>query len=117
MSAKRDKSINLIVGKNIRAEREKAGMKQSTLAEKIGMEPSSLSSAERGNVGVSLERIKKICEVLSIPSDRILFGEIEKNDVQDITERLERLTPKQLRVVHNIIIDVLDAFSLDTPSL
>lgn len=114
MSAKSNKSLNLQIGNNIRQERLKAGMTQPVLAEKLGLEPNSLSSVERGHVGISIEKLIKICKIFSIPSDRLLFGKVEKSDVQDMTERLERLSPEQLRVARNVLNDMLDAFSLDS---
>lgn len=115
MSAKSNKSLNLQIGNNIRRERLKAGMTQPVLAEKLGLEPNSLSSVERGHVGISIEKLIKICIILGISSDRLLLGEAAKNDVQDMTERLERLTPGQLRVARNVLNDMLDGFSLDSP--
>ena len=114
MSAKSNKSIKMTIGQNIRRVREQARWTQAALAEKIGMEPNSLSSVERGNVGISMEKLIKISKVFAVSLDDLILGEREKNDVQDMVDRLERLAPEQLRVAYNVLSDLLDGFSLNS---
>lgn len=109
---KEKKDINVEIGRNIQREREKAGYTQEGLSEMIGLGPKSLSSAERGVVGVSLSTLKQICTVLSIPSDRLIFGELEKQDVSQISERLERLSPRQFEVACKVLNSLMEAFAL-----
>ena len=73
------KEINIQVGEQIKAARETAKITQEQLAEKIEVSPQFVSDAERGLVGVSLATLKRICVELSVSSDRILFGERERN--------------------------------------
>ena len=46
--------INVILGENIRRERERAGYTQERLSEMIDMSTQNLSTVERGMAGVSL---------------------------------------------------------------
>lgn len=101
-----------IIGANIRREREKAGYTQERFSELIGLGPKSLSAAERGLVGISLSTLRKICQVLSVPSDRILFGAMQEQDVEDIAERLRLLSPKQLEIARAMLGNLLEAFVL-----
>ena len=71
------KEINIEIGQRIKEAREKAGLTQKRFSELIGLGPKSVSALERGTVGISLTTLKKICLVLSISSDQILFGERE----------------------------------------
>lgn len=73
------KEINIKIGARIKAEREKAGLTQERFSEVIGMGTKSVSVLERGTVGISLSTLKKICRVLSVSSDRILFGQTGQN--------------------------------------
>ena len=110
---KQAKQINLTVGANIQKARESARLTQEQLSERIGIGSTSLSAIERGVVGVSLTTMRNICEVLSVSSDTILFGDqAEKNDVQRLTERLERLTPEQFEVADAMLSQLIAAFSL-----
>ena len=51
--------------------------------------------------------------MLSISSNSLLFEESPKNDVQAITERLERLTPEQFAIANDILCKVMEAFSVN----
>lgn len=104
--------IDILVGSNIKRERMKAGYTQEAFSELIGIGTKSLSAIERGTVGVSLCTLLKICNVLSISSNSLLFENSHKNDVQAITERLEHLTPEQFSIANDILCKVLAAFAL-----
>lgn len=106
------KEINVEIGMRIKVARERAGLTQERFSELIELGPKSVSALERGTVGISLTTLKRICSVLSIPSDQILFGEIGKNDVSDLTIRLEQLSPEQYRIVREIVQKLLEAFAL-----
>ena len=103
--------IDVLVGSNIKRERVKAGYTQETFSELIGIGTKSLSAIERGTVGVSLATLLKICKVLSISSNSLLFENTPKNDVQAITEKLERLSPEQFEIANDILCKVIEAFS------
>lgn len=107
------KEIDLLVGNNIKRERIKAGYTQEKFSELIGIGTKSLSAVERGTVGVSLTTLLRICKVLSVSSNSLLFEESPKNDVQAITERLERLTPEQFAIANDILCKVIEAFSVN----
>ena len=109
---KEKKQINIEIGFNVKRERERAQMTQERFSEMIGIGPKSLSAIECGSVGFSLTTMKTICETLAIPADALLFGRKQPNDVQDLTERLERLTPSQLNVAKDILYKLLEAFRL-----
>ena len=106
------KEINILVGANIKREREKAGYTQERFSEMVGIGTKSLSAIERGTVGVSLTLLVRICNVLSISSNTLLFEDTPKNDVQGLTERLERLNPDQYEIARSIICKLFEAFSI-----
>jgi len=106
------KNIDLLVGSNIKRERLKAGYTQEQFSELIGLGTKSLSAIERGMVGVSLSTLLRICKVLSISSSSLLSENSPKNDVQSITESLERLSPAQFAIASDILHKVIEAFSI-----
>lgn len=71
---KEKKPINIRVGTNIQRLREERHYTQEALSEKLGVTPNHLSAIERGVSGISLELMEKLCEVLSVTADHILFG-------------------------------------------
>lgn len=104
------KAINIEVGANIKAMRERAGLTQEQLSERIGIGVKSLSAVERGTVGVSLTTLRKLCEELSVSSDALLFGVREETDISDIVDGLQRMTLSQLNIVREMIHVLTKAF-------
>ncbi len=110
---KEKKNINILVGANIKRERERAGYTQEKFSEMIGMGPKSLSAIERGTVGISLSAFQKVCEVLSVSSDMLLFPTQEKNDVQILIDRLARLSPEEFEIATGIFSRLMEAFEVN----
>ena len=104
--AKMDK---VAIGSRLREARNIAKLTQEQLAEKVGIGTTYISDIERGAKFPSLSLFIKIVDALGVSSDFILRGEIEagKNCVyDDITRKLDGLTPKQKLGV----ADLIDAY-------
>ena len=108
---KKKKELNVAIGTHIQTAREAAGLTQEQLAELLPMATTNLSSVECGTVGISLKTLVRICEILSVSSDTILFGETEKNDAGQLAARLERLPPAQFRIAENMLNALFAAFA------
>lgn len=107
------KQINIEVGARIKCARESAGLTQDRFSELIGMGTKSVSALERGTVGISLSTLQRICQVLSISSDEILFGnDIAENDVQILTGRLAYLSSEQFEITKEILNKLFEAFAI-----
>lgn len=105
------KQLNIMVGQNIKREREKAGYTQERFSELIGIGPKSLSAIERGTVGVSLSLLLRITKLLGITTDSILLAEQHKNDVDDLVEKLQNLPQMQFVLVRDVVYKILEIFS------
>ncbi len=106
------KELNVIVGANIKREREKAGYTQDQFSETLGIGSKSLSSIERGVVGVSLTLLLKICNILHVSTNVILLEQTRNNDINGILSQLEQLSPEQFDIASEMITTLLKAFSL-----
>jgi len=51
----------------LRSEREKAGLTQGDLAERLGLTQSFISKCERGERRLDLVEVRRICKELKIP--------------------------------------------------
>ncbi len=109
---KEKKDINIEIGNRIKKARETAGLTQDRFAELIGMGTKNVSAIERGAVGVSLSSMQKICQVLSISSDNLLFEHQAENEVQALASRLRRLPPEQFNIAGDILNKLLEAFAV-----
>ncbi|MBO5232255.1 MAG: helix-turn-helix transcriptional regulator [Clostridia bacterium] len=93
-------------GSRLREARNMAKFTQEQLAEKVNIGTTYVSDIERGAKFPSLSLFIKLVDALGVSSDFILRGEIEagKNCVyDDITKKLDALTPKQRLGVVNLI--------------
>lgn len=97
---------NVLIGKRIRASRERLGMNQSELARKAGVTPSYLNRAEIGAFQApSVEKLTSIATALGVKLAD-LTGESEPLD-EDVAAQLERLDPADRRLVAEAIDEVL----------
>ena len=67
MNSKDDKVL-IVLGKRLREEREKAGLTQSELAKKAGINPNYYAVVERGEKNISYEKLQRVLKVLNIKS-------------------------------------------------
>lgn len=101
------------VGSRIRRAREAAGLTQERFAELVGISPQNVSCVERGLAGVSLTVLRRMCQILTVPSDTLLMGgDLGGNEVEAIAVRLRQLPPEQFQVVREAIDRILELASL-----
>ena len=105
------KEINIFIGNQVRIARERSGLTQEQFGELVSLGTKNVSDIERGVAGITVSTLKRICEKLSIPSDTIIFGEQNKNDVEYLTERLERLSPDQFAAVKEFLNRVFEFYA------
>ncbi len=110
LRAREKKEINIIVGENVRFYREQVKMSREKLSELVGVTPRFLADAELGFVGISLTNIKKICEVLGISADRLLWSREEKS--VEISERLSHVPAEYGELIEELIQKQLEIIAL-----
>ena len=90
----------------IRKAREDLGYTREKFAEKLDVSVSYLAELERGRTGISVKMLIKVCNVLGLSADYVLFG----NDRQEDTQRLDaihRIDEKYLPLLDNVITELL----------
>lgn len=65
-------------GSNLKKYREQKKIKQSELAEKIGVNQKDISRWERGERVPGAENIKKIAETLNVSADKLLGIQLQE---------------------------------------
>ena len=68
------KEHNIQIGEQIKAAREQAKLTQEQLSERVDVSPQYISDLERGVVGISIPTLKRLCTILGVSSDQLLFG-------------------------------------------
>ena len=107
------KEINIQIGEQIRLAREEAKLTQEQLAERIDVSPQYISDLERGVVGISIATLKRACLVLSVSSDRILFGNSSSAMAGQYENQFKTLTSEQIYLLKQIVDSYLKAILLE----
>ncbi|MBM6884705.1 helix-turn-helix domain-containing protein [Pseudoflavonifractor phocaeensis] len=90
----------------IRKAREDAGYTREKFAELLDVSVSYLAEVERGHTNVSVKTLIKICNVLGLSADYVLFGENREADTL-LLEKIHRLDKKYLPLLTDLINDLL----------
>ena len=107
------KDLNVLVGANIKREREKAGFTQDHFSELLGIGSKSLSSIERGVVGISLSTLLRCCEILHISANVLLYEQTRENDTDSIALQMKMLSAEQFEIASDVMTNLFRAFSLE----
>ncbi|MBQ9720791.1 MAG: helix-turn-helix domain-containing protein [Oscillospiraceae bacterium] len=116
---KEKKPINIEVGQRIKERREAAGLTQETLAEMVGLGVKHISAIERGAIGVSLPTLKRVCTVLSVSADDLLFDapdaaaqSEQERTIHQVSKRLSRLPANELKVMKELLDKAFEAMAV-----
>lgn len=90
----------------IRKAREDMGYTREQFAERLDVSVSYMAEVERGRTGISVKMLVKICKVLGLSADYILFGnEAEKDTLR--MDRIQRIDKKYLPLLDKMVIELL----------
>lgn len=73
--------ISSTIGSRIKKEREKAGLTQADLAERIGTASSMIGQWENNNRNPKMSVLQKIAAALNISVDNLLYDTVEKTEI------------------------------------
>lgn len=90
----------------IRKAREDMGYTREKFAELLDVSVSYLAEVERGRTGVSVKMLVKICHVLGLSADYVLFGEERDTDTA-LLEKINRVDKKYLPLLTKMLDELL----------
>lgn len=90
----------------IRQARENMGYTREKFAEKLDVSVSYLAELERGRTGISVKMLIKVCNVLGLSADYVLFGTERKAD-SDRVDAIHRIDDQYLPLLDKIIAELL----------
>ena len=82
------------------------GYTREQFAELLDVSVSYMAEVERGRTGVSVKMLMKICKVLGLSADYILFGE-ERSEDSEIVSKIRRLDDRYLPLVNRMLTEIL----------
>ena len=92
--------------RRIRKAREDLGYTREKFAELLDVSVSYMAEVERGRTGVSVKMLVKICNVLGLSADYVLFGEKSGEDAL-LLDRIRRLDRKYIPLLNDMITNLL----------
>lgn len=102
------KDFNVRIGANIQSARELSGYTQEQFSELINVTPKHLSAIERGVSGISIEKLCKICHLLGVSADYIIFGASDNYIDSDLTRKFNSLDNKYKKQVNKMLSILID---------
>ncbi len=101
------------MGRRISEQRKKKGFTQEELAEKGNLTTQFVSYAESGKRAMRPENLLKIATALEVSADYLLTGEIVDRDLLLLSDKIRNFTPRQLRILENIIAECSELIESD----
>ena len=90
----------------IRKAREDLGYTREKFAEKLDVSVSYLAELERGRTGISVKMLIKVCNVLGLSADYVLFGAERQDDALRL-DTIHRIDEKYLPLLDKVIAELL----------
>lgn len=96
----------IVLHTRIRKAREDMGYTREQFAEKLDVSVSYMAEVERGRTGISVKMLIKICDLLGLSADYVLFGN-NRDDDKDILDKIHRIDDKYIPLLNRIITGLL----------
>ena len=90
----------------IRKAREEQGYTREKFAEKLDVSVSYLAELERGRTGISVKMLIKVCNLLGLSADYVLFGTERGEDHQRL-DAIHRIDDKYLPILDAVTAELL----------
>ena len=90
----------------IRKAREDMGYTREQFAEKLDVSVSYMAELERGRTGISVKMLVKVCNVLGLSADYVLFGK-ERTEDELRLDAIRRIDEKYLPLMDKVIEELL----------
>ena len=90
----------------IRKAREDMGYTREKFAEKLDVSVSYLAELERGRTGISVKLLTRVCGLLGLSADYVLFGNQRDEDMRR-ADRLRHLDHRYLPLLDQVISELL----------
>ena len=98
-----DKNCKNILGSRIMQRRKQLGIKQSELAELIGVSDNQISNIENGKSFPRLNSFIKICDILDCNSDYFLSGIIKKDVDANIIDLVASCSLEEQKTIWKLL--------------
>lgn len=91
----------------IRKAREDQGYTRERFAEKLDVSVSYMAELERGRTGISVKMLIKVCNLLGLSADYVLFG-VERAGDDKRLDAIHRIDDKYLPLLDAVTAELLE---------
>ena len=91
----------------IRKAREDQGYTREKFAEKLDVSVSYMAELERGRTGISVKMLIKVCNLLGLSADYVLFGN-QRPENQERLDAINRIDEKYLPLLDALTTQLLE---------
>ena len=96
----------IVLHTRIRKSREEKGYTREKFAEKLDVSVSYLAELERGRTGISVKMLVKVCNVLGLSADYVLFGE-ERTEDKKRLDSINRIDAENMPILDKVVNELL----------
>lgn len=96
------------MGQRIMCRRKAMMLTQEGLADRLGVSTQMISNLELGKKAIRPENLAKLCETLELSADFILTGSCADTAVDQLSHKLLKLTPSQLKTVNDLLDHMIE---------
>lgn len=82
------------------------GYTRERFAEKLDVSVSYLAELERGRTGISVKMLVKVCQLLGLSADYVLFGTTRDTDT-DRMDSIRHIDDKYIPLLDSVIAELL----------
>ena len=90
----------------IRKAREEMGYTREQFAELLEVSVSYMAEVERGRTGVSVKMLVKICSLLGLSADYVLFGD-SIDEEKSLFNKIKRIDKKYMPLLNSFVKELL----------
>lgn len=98
------------MGERITQCRKKLGFTQEALAEKADLTTQAISLFESGKRAMRPDSLLKLASALNTSTDYLLTGVIVDKDKLILSEKLNKLTPRQVKIIESIVDECITLY-------
>ncbi len=93
-----DTELMKAMGERIALGRQAMKWTQAELAEQMGVSTQMISNLEQGKKAIRPENLVRVCDVLHLSADEVLFGTVEGREIsresRELLAEIEKLPPE-----------------------
>ena len=103
-------SLLAVIGNNVKKYRDRAGLTQAELAERVGVGTAFVSRVERGQKRMRLETVLAFADALQISAGLLFYEENRDAQLQTLVRMLEDQPPEDIAGVIALVRVCLENF-------